>query len=138
MPSSTDYEIVRLCSDHYFGDFDCGEAVRNAWLRSHALSNQDSDDAQTYVAVSDGVVVGFYALAVGSIVRHMLPTAAMRRNAPDPVGYVLLGQLGVDLRQQRQGLGRQLVLHGMRQATRVAELAGCRLSLTMPGSASSA
>ena len=123
--------IITVSSDHNSEDFDCGEPARNVWLCNRALSNQRSDDTRTYVAAEGVEIFGFYALAVSSIVRDALPSS-MRRNAPDPVSCVLLAQLGVDLRYQQHGIGRQLVLHAMAQATRIAELAGCRLFAVSP------
>jgi GNAT superfamily N-acetyltransferase len=112
--------------------FNCGEPARNSWLCTRAFSNQRTDDTRTYVAVTDGAdVAGFYAITVGAIVRDLVP-GPLRRNAPDPVSCILLGQLAVSLQWQGRGLGRDLVLHAMRQAVKVAELAGCRLFAVHP------
>ncbi len=110
--------------------FDCGEPARNSWLAARALSNQRSDDTRTYVALKGAEVVGFHALAVGSIVRAALPGAL--RRAADPVGCVLLAQIAVASRHQRQGISRALMLHAMAQAARIAEMAGCRLFAAHP------
>ncbi len=83
------------------------------------------------MAIEGGEVAGFYALTVGSIIRGGLP-GALRRNAPDPVSCVLLAQLGVDVRFQGRGLSRELVLHAMGQAVKIADLAGCRLFMVHP------
>jgi predicted N-acetyltransferase YhbS len=112
-------------------DFDCGDSARNSWLCTRAFANQRSDDTRTYVAIHDAAIVGFYAMTVGSIVRSILP-GSMRRNAPDPISCVLLAQLAVSLHHQGQGLSRELVLHGMRQAVKIADLAGCRLFAVHP------
>jgi predicted N-acetyltransferase YhbS len=47
----------------------------------------------------------------------------------------LLAQLGVDVSCQGRGLGRELVLHAMGQAVKVAALAGCRLFIVHPATA---
>lgn len=114
-------------------EFDCGEPARNTWLVTPALANQQNDDTRTYVAVDGTTVLAFHAITVGSILRASL-NAAMRRNAPDPVGCVLLAQLAVSTACQQQGLGREMVLHAMRQALKIADLAGCRLFATHPAS----
>jgi predicted N-acetyltransferase YhbS len=123
--------IVSLTDAFPVEDFDCGDAPRNAWLCTRALGNQASDDTRTYVALKEGVVVGFYALAVGSIVHAGMP-GAIRRNAPDPISCVLLAQLAVGFPFQKRGLSRQLVLHSMNQAVKIAEIAGCRLFAVHP------
>ncbi len=111
--------------------FDCGEPARNAWLQNRALANQQSDDTRTYAALDGAYLAGFYALTVGAIIRGGLP-GPMRRNAPDPVSCVLLAQLAVSLSEQGRGVSRRLVLHAMGQATKIADLAGCRLFMVHP------
>jgi predicted N-acetyltransferase YhbS len=124
-------KVVLLDENCSVSDFDCGEPARNAWLRTRALQNQRSGDTRTYVALRGDEVVGFHALTVGSIVRGVLPGPS-RRNAVDPVSCVLLAQLAVALHAQREGVGRELVLHAMEQAARIAEIAGCRLFAVHP------
>jgi len=111
--------------------FDCGDVVQNSWLHGRALANQRSDDSRTYVAVHDHQAIGFYALSVSSILRAPLP-GSLRRNAPDPVSCVLLARLAVALPQQGKGLSKELVMHAMGQAIKIAELAGCRLLVVHP------
>lgn len=50
-------------------------------------------------------VVGFYALAAGSV-SHDLSPRKLRQNMPDPVPVIVLGRLAVDAREQGNGLGR--------------------------------
>lgn len=123
--------IVPLTASYTVEDFDCGDPVRNSWLCTRAFANQKSDDTRTYVALDGLHVSGFCALAVGSIMHSKL-SAAMRRNAPDPVSCVLLAQLAVGVRYKGSGLDRRLVLHAMDRAVKVAEAAGCRLFAVHP------
>ena len=124
--------ITALNDSHKFEKFDCGDAARNAWLQSRALASRAQDDSRCYVAADpDGRVFGFYAIATGAILRSALP-GALRRNAPDPVSCILLAQLGAGLSCQGQGVGRELVLHAMGQAVKIAEIVSCRLLVVHP------
>ena len=125
-------EIVVLSEEHRVENFDCGDPARNSWLCTRAFSNQRSDDTRTYVALRGNEVVGFHALTVGSILRAAVP-GPLRRNAADPVSYVLLAQLAVVTRHQRQGISGELIRHAMGQAARIAEIVGCRLFAVHPG-----
>jgi ribosomal protein S18 acetylase RimI-like enzyme len=112
--------------------FDCGDPARNDWLRRRAAASQASDDARTTLILTDlNEVAGFCAITVGSVLRDSLP-GPLRRNAPNPVGCILLAQLGVALRFQGQGLGREMVLHAMHRAAEVAAIAGARLLVVQP------
>jgi predicted N-acetyltransferase YhbS len=131
-PAAAPFQISLLGPSHIIEGFDCGDPARNAWLQNRAVSSQASDDSRAYVAAgADSRVIGFHAIATGAIIRAMLP-GAIRRNAPDPVSCVLLAQLGVAVSHQGQGISITLVLHAMRQAARVAEIAGCRLLVVHP------
>jgi predicted N-acetyltransferase YhbS len=124
--------IVVLNEEHRVEDFDCGDPARNSWLCTRAFSNQRNDDTRTYAALRGDEVVGFYALTVGSVVRAAVP-GPLRRNAADPVSYVLLAQLAMASRHQRRGLSGELIRHAMGQAVKIAEIAGCRLFAVHPG-----
>ena len=133
MPSSSHHHVILpLNTSHKFDEFDCGDPARNNWLKARALASHESDDSRCYAAVDQaGRISGFYAIATSAILRAALP-GAMRRNAPDPISCVLLAQLAVDLSCQGQALGRELVLHAMGRAVKIAEIAGCRLLILHP------
>ena len=91
----------------------------------------------TRVAELDGRVVAFYALSTAAVLRAALP-GALRRNAPDPMPALLIGQLAVDLRYQGRGIGSALVHDAMRGAVRVSQFAGWRLLAVNPDGAQAA
>ncbi len=78
-----------------------------------------------------GRVIGYYSLAAASAARVGL-TGALRRNAPDPVPLLLLGQLAVDLRDQGSGAGRRLLGDACWRALAVSRQAGFRALATHP------
>jgi GNAT superfamily N-acetyltransferase len=123
--------VTVLKDSHKVEDFDCGDPARNAWLCTRAFANQRTDDTRSYVAIECSRVIGFYAVTIGSILRSGVPTS-LRKNAPDPIGCVLLAQLAVDLRYQGRGVSRQLVVHAMGQAIKISDLGGGRLFAVHP------
>jgi len=87
--------IEKLRPDHAVAGFDCGSEELNRFLVRFALINQQAGAAQTYVALSDQRVVGYYALGAGEVVydeapgrlskglaRHPVPMAAGRPQYP--------------------------------------------------------
>ncbi|MGQ0665898.1 MAG: GNAT family N-acetyltransferase, partial [Nitrospiraceae bacterium] len=66
-------QIEKLRREHAVEAFDCGDAELNRFLQQHALQNQRSGAAQTYVGLVDSTVVGYYALAVGSVEQEAAP-----------------------------------------------------------------
>jgi hypothetical protein len=100
-----DRTIAALQADHDISAFACGVPALDNWLRTRAMRNQVMGDSRTFVLVEQQRVIGYYALSTASAARAGLP-GALRRNAPDPVPLLLLGQLAIDVTQHGKGLGR--------------------------------
>jgi hypothetical protein len=74
--------IEKLTQGHDLLQFDCGSPNLNNWLKRFAWTNQRAETAKTYVAHRQYHVVGYHALAAGSVLkriftpsRHALPGA---------------------------------------------------------------
>ncbi len=114
-----------LTADHEVATFDCGKPALNAWLIRHALTNQESRSARTIVVCSGKRVVGYYALAAGSV-NHGEATGKLRRNMPDPVPMALLGRLAIDTSAQGFGLGAGLLKDAVQRVWAASDLLGVR------------
>src|SRR5437899_9888458 len=99
---------------HVLAGFDCGSEAQSDWLVRHGLHAHRSGLSRVYVVRDvdqpDARVVGYYALAAGSVA----PGDAARRLTQGAGRYhqpvVILTRLGVDRAAQRVGLGRALVV----------------------------
>lgn len=114
-----------LTASHDVSTFDCGVPPLNTWLLRHALANQESRAARTIVVCSGRRVVGYYALAAGSVA-HAVATGKIRRNMPDPVPMALLGRLAVDKSAQGFGVGAGLLQDAVLRVTQAADLLAIR------------
>ena len=99
---------VELNSEHELGDFDCGVAELNTWLRNSAIKNQRNNTSRTFVLANDAKVIGFYSLAAANIERELLPNNK-QRNSPRDVPLISLGRLAVAIELQGFGIGALLV-----------------------------
>ncbi len=97
-----------LTGAHRLEEFRCGEPALDEWLQRHALNNQQSGASRTFVIADQDRVIGYYALAAGSVTRTDAPPR-LRRNMPDPIPVAVLGRLAVDERWQQAGLGASLL-----------------------------
>jgi hypothetical protein len=88
-----------LAACHETGGFACGVPSLDDWLRKQALKNEVSGASRAYVVCESGSrnVVGFYALATGSVARKQAP-GKISRQMPEPVPVAVLGCLAVDQR----------------------------------------
>jgi GNAT superfamily N-acetyltransferase len=117
-----------LTSAHDCAAFDCGVAELDDWLKRRALQNEASRASRTFVVVSNGRVVGYYALATGAVA-HAAATGRVRRNMPEPIPVMVLGRLAVDREYQRAGLGVALLKDALLRTLHVAEVVGIRAVL---------
>ncbi|HWE85457.1 MAG TPA: GNAT family N-acetyltransferase [Terracidiphilus sp.] len=118
--------IEKLRTEHRLDYFDCGQSDLNLWLVRHALQNQFSNSAQTYVGLVNGSVTGFYSLAVGQIEFADAPERLRKGLAHHPIPVMLLARLAVDLRWQGHGIGQALLLDAVLRTLQAADIAGIR------------
>lgn len=119
---------VPIASHHDCSAFDCGNAELSEWLRQRAQGNEAARGSRCFV-VCDGVrVIGFYALAAGSLERAHA-RGSIRRNMPEPIPAIVLGRLAVDCAWQGRGLGADLLQDALLRALRAAHEIGARVLL---------
>lgn len=114
-----------LAHVHNVNAFDCGVPSLNDWLKKRALANQAAGASRTYVACRGQTVVGYYALAAGSI-GHTEATGRLKRNMPDPIPMMVLGRLAIDVTAQGQGLGAALLRDSILRVLQAADIVDIR------------
>lgn len=112
-----------LKTNHQVGGFDSGNVVLNRWLQRQALKNEQLGASRTYVVCCEQQVIGYYAIATGSIEHDGLP-GKLRRNMPDPLPVLVLGRLAVDIKWQQQRIGRGLLKDAVLRSCLIAKQVG--------------
>jgi GNAT superfamily N-acetyltransferase len=118
--------IEKLRADHAVAGFDCGSEELNRFLARFALLNQQAGATQTYVAVSEQTVVGFYSLAVGEVAYDDALGRLSKGLARHPVPIMLLARLAIIREWQGRGLGAGLLKDAMQRTLQAADIAGIR------------
>lgn len=119
--------LERIDAHHDLSTFQSGNDELDTWLRRHALAAQQMDSARTFVLTHNDVVIGYFSLTMGSVLRADAPAKLVRGLPAYPVGMVLLARLAVDGREQGGGLGAQLLAEALRKAVAAGEAAAARL-----------
>ncbi len=117
-----------LNDSHSVSEFDCGNYALNDWLKKRALKNQKSGASRTFVICQESQVIGYYALASGSVERMDSPKS-IARNMPEPIPVMVLGRLAVDTHMQGQKLGSALLKNALLRTLSVSENVGIRAVL---------
>jgi len=118
--------IVKLHRGHAIEAFDCGQEALNRFLIRYALQNQQAGASQTYVAMADEQIVGYYTLAVGQVDYDKAPPRLTKGLARHPVPIMLLARLAIAASWQGKGLGAGLLKDSMLRTLQAAEIAGIR------------
>lgn len=118
--------IEKLNRKHEVETFDCGREALNRFLLRFALQNQQAGASQTYVALSDDLILGYYTLVVGQVEYDDAPQRLTKGLARYPVPIMLLARLAVTIPWQGKGLGAGLLKDAMLRTLQAAEIAGIR------------
>jgi ribosomal protein S18 acetylase RimI-like enzyme len=139
--------VEPLRADHLVDGFDCGSRAQSDWLTRHALQAHRSGNSRVYVVTSaassadaadaadaaddadDGRVLGYYALAAGSVSPAQAPARLTRGAGRYHQPVVILTRLGVSIDAQGSGLGRALVVDALRRVAQAGEVIGVRALL---------
>lgn len=122
----TPLRIEKLQRHHAIDTFDCGREALNRFLIRYALQNQQAEASQTYLALTDAEVVGYYTLVVGQVEYDDAPERLKKGLASHPVPIMLLARLAVATSWQGKGLGAGLLKDAMLRTLQAAEIAGIR------------
>lgn len=119
---------IPIDAGHIADSFDCGVPTLNQWLHRQALKNEASGASRTFVVCFEEKVVGYYALATGSVFRRQTP-GKIKREMPEPIPVMVLGRLAVDLSWQGSGLGSGLLRDAVLRTYTVSKQVGVRALL---------
>ena len=114
-----------LNDEHALSLFSCSNQALDVWLVKKAIMSQKKNNAKVYV-VTDSVteqVVGYYAIAMGSVQRdHAI--SALRRNSPNPIPMVVLARLAVHKEYHGKGIGVGLLKDCVRRSAHAMNVVG--------------
>jgi len=117
-----------ITNQHDLDQFSCGVPGLDNWLKKRARLNERSHASRTYVLCDDQRVIGYYALATGSLAANAAP-GKIKRNMPDPIPVMVLGRLAIDQEYQGKKLGDALLRDAILRILQAAEIAGIKAIL---------
>lgn len=125
--------VERLGPGHSLSGFSCGVKALDDWLAAHALENQRRNLSRTFVLLDDTeTIVGAYSLTMGGAQREELPRSYGRGLPRFEIGMVLLARLAIGADYHGEGLGRDLLVDAIVQATVAGEHAAARFIAVDP------
>ena len=123
MGKITSPELLR--TDHDTSAFEGGNPTLDEWLQKRALKNQENGASRTFVICEGINVIGYYALATGSVERDVA-TGNSSRGMPEPIPVIVLCRLAVNKSYQGKRLGASLLKDVMLRTVTIASNVGIR------------
>lgn len=121
--------VEKLSASHQLNSFDCHVTELNQFLKKYALQSQLSSSANTYVALEEDKIIGYYSLSVGSVIHHQAPERVTKGLAKHPIPVMILARLAVDKSQQGKGIGQGLLKDVLLRTSHASDIAGIRALL---------
>ena len=117
------FKIEKLSKNHKKESFDCGNSFLNEFLKKYAFQNQNRYYVGTTYVISDGEnnIIAYITLSGVSIKKTMLNEKYPYEELP----ALLIARLAIDKNFQGKGLGKGLLIFGIRKALKQAEEVGC-------------
>jgi len=106
--------------------FSCGEIALDYYFQKYAGQNQFKHFVgTTYISTDDAKIFGFVTVSVGSLMRDDLRQSIQKKFPAYPLPILHITRLGVDIRYQKQGVGKELTVMAFRLAIEQKEKFGC-------------
>ena len=118
--------IEKLDRTHAVEPFTCGQPELDRFLVRHALSAQQSNSSQTYVALAGQGIVGFYTIVAGEVHHANAPERVVKGMPRHPIPLLVLARLAVHSSAQGRGIGAGLLLDALGRTLQVADVVGIR------------
>jgi GNAT superfamily N-acetyltransferase len=120
------FRIEKLNRTHAVEQFTCGQPELDRFLIRHALQAQQANSSQTYVAVGDDEVIGYYTIVAGEVHHANAPERVIKGMPRHPIPLLVLARLAVHSTRQGQGIGAGLLLDALGRTLQVADVIGVR------------
>lgn len=121
-----DWQIVPMTDAHERGEFSCGKAPLDVFIRTQAGQYARKRVGRTFVAVrpDSTKVIGYYTLAASAVTFGDVPAEVSKKLPKHPVPCVLLGRLAADVSARGIGLGADLLIDAFKRTLRLADELG--------------
>jgi GNAT superfamily N-acetyltransferase len=118
--------VEKLNRTHLVEQFSCGHPELDRFLIRHALQAQQANSSQTYVAVNENEVVGFYTIVADEVQHAQAPERVVKGMPRHPIPLLVLARLAVHSKAQGRGIGAGLLLDALGRTLQVADVIGVR------------
>ena len=122
----TDIHIRRLEANDNRTSFRCGNIELDRFFQRYAGQNQFRHHiGTTYVAVLDQQITGFVTVSMSELTAENISRSLRKRLPAYPLPVLRIARLAVDLKFQKQGIGKLLLKAMLELALDLRDQVGC-------------
>ena len=108
------------------GSFSCGEIALDYYFQKFAGQNQFKHFVgTTYISTDEKNIFGFVTVSAGSLMRDNLPKTIQKKFPNYPLPILRVTRIGVNIKYQNQGVGKELMATAFRLAIEQKDRFGC-------------
>lgn len=120
--------VYPLTKHHVLERFESGNDSLDNWLHNIARQAAVANTSQTFVIADEAnVVLGYYSLAAGSLIRLEAIPRAKRGAGKHPIPIALITRLAVTRSAQGQGIGGALLRDALLRVRAIRDQIGIRV-----------
>jgi GNAT superfamily N-acetyltransferase len=116
--------IEKLHRSHNIDPFDCGQEDLNRFLVRFAWGNQQAGSSNTFLALVEDEVVGYYTLVNSQVLYADAPERLKKGLAQHPIPMMLIARLAVKENWQKKGFGTGMLKDAVLRTLQAIEIAG--------------
>jgi len=117
-------QILKKSDDR--SSFSCGEIELDYFFQRYAGQNQFKHFVgTTYIATDEKEIFGFITVSSGSLSREDLPKNLQKKFPNYPLPVLHITRIGVDVKYQNRGVGKELMFSAFKLAVEQKERVGC-------------
>jgi ribosomal protein S18 acetylase RimI-like enzyme len=121
-------KVRLLLNNDDLSDLWCAEEDLNDFLKNNAKSYHDLMLGRTYLCIYKDKVVGFMTLSIDTIRAEIMQEEDKLKNIRIKSYPALkIARLAIDIKYERKGIGKFLVLIAIGKALELSRTVGCRL-----------
>ena len=107
--------------------FDCGNEEMNDWIRTKVTTQDKANNTRTFLAVSDGKVLGYYATCAYQLGLDDASLAFGIGKKRYPMPAILIARMAVDVSAQGMGLAKELLVDCLQKIVDISNMTGVEL-----------
>lgn len=119
------FALVQIEPHYELAGFDSGNQLLDNWLKRNASQAQQSNTASVYLLLLGSQIIGFYAIAMGSVSQGESTVRVRKGTGGHSIPMAIIARLAVDRNFQGNGFGAALLKDAILRTLTASQSVAC-------------